>query len=246
MRLAAIGTSDVGRRRARNEDAYLLLPEAGLFAVADGLGGHASGEVASRVAIEAMGACFPGLPGDPTDRLREAFDEANRALRARGADDPRLAGMGTTLVAAFVPGSGPGAVAHAGDSRAYLFREGRLERLTEDHTLLQQFIRKARPSVAEIEAFPHRHVVVRALGMRETEDPEVRLVEIREGDLLLLCSDGLTGMVPDGEMERILREEGSDVLRANQRLLDAADAAGGEDNVTAVLVAVVELDPPGR
>jgi serine/threonine protein phosphatase PrpC len=245
MRLAATGTSDVGRRRGHNEDAFLVMPEAGLFAVADGLGGHASGEVASRAAVESLAARFGALAGGPADRLREAFRIANGAVHALGVADARLSGMGTTMVAAYLPEHGPVAVAHAGDSRAYLFRDGRLVRLTEDHSLLQDFIRNANPSPEEIDAFPHKNVVVRALGMRDTVEIDVGVFEVREGDLLLLCCDGLFGMVPDDRIAVILRQEGSDILRANQLLVDAADEAGGVDNVTSVLVEVVERGPPG-
>lgn len=242
MRLAATGTTDVGLRRTTNEDAFLLLPESGLFAVADGLGGHASGEVASRLAVDALRDAFGSRGGGPAERLRDAVLAANRAVHARSVADPRLSGMGTTLVAAWVPDRGPAAVAHAGDSRAYVHRDGRLARLTEDHTLLTEFIRKSSPSPADIEAFPHKHVVVRALGMRESVEVDVGLVELRERDLLLLCCDGLFGMVPDDRIESILREEGGDILRANQLLVDAAIDAGGEDNVTSILVEVVERD----
>jgi PPM family protein phosphatase len=240
MRLAATGTSDVGLRRTRNEDAFLLVPEAGLFAVADGLGGHASGEVASRLAVESLRDAFGRLEGAPAERLRGAVLEANRIVHARSAADPHLSGMGTTLVSAWFPERGPIAVAHVGDSRAYVFRDGRLVRLTEDHTLLAEFIREASPTDEEIAAYPNKHVVVRALGMRDTVEVDVSLVDVREGDLLLLCCDGLFGMVSDDQMAGILRQEGADILRANQVLVDAAIDAGGVDNVTAVLVEVVE------
>lgn len=240
MRLAAIGASDVGRKRRHNEDAFLVMPEAGLFAVADGLGGHASGEVASRMAVDELADRFPGLPGGPEQRLRTAFALANRAVHERSEADPLLSGMGTTLVAAHFADGGTLAVAHAGDSRAYLFRGGELRRLTEDHSLLQDFIRQSRPTPEEIEAFPHKNVIVRALGMRAAVEADVSLVELQQGDLVLLCCDGLFGMVPDGELAAILRVEGGEIQRANQCLVDAANRAGGVDNVTSVLVEVVE------
>lgn len=240
MRLAAIGASDVGLRRRHNEDAFLVMPEAGLFAVADGLGGHASGEVASRMAVEELAGRFAGLPGSPEERLRTAFGLANQAVHARSQVDPLLAGMGTTLVAAHFAEGGTLAVAHAGDSRAYLFRAGELRPLTEDHSLLQDFIRQSHPSPAEIEAYPHKNVIVRALGMRETVEADVSLLALQEGDLVLLCCDGLHGMVSDEEVAGILRGEGGDILRANQLLVDAANQAGGVDNVTSVLIEVVE------
>ncbi len=241
MRLAAIGASDVGLKRRHNEDAYLIMPEAGLFAVADGLGGHASGEVASRMAVEHLAACFGAIGGSPEERLRSAFQAANQAVFARGSADPHLSGMGTTLVAVHLADGGPLAVAHVGDSRAYLFREGRLSRLTEDHSLLQDFIRQSNPTPEEIEAYPHKNVIVRALGMKETVEADVGLVQVREGDLVLLCCDGLFGMLPDQQMAGILLEEGGEIRRANQLLVDAANQAGGSDNVTSVLVEIVEL-----
>jgi protein phosphatase len=240
MRLAAIGATDVGLKRRHNEDAFLIMPEAGLFAVADGLGGHASGEVASRMAVDHLAGCFGSLAGSPEERLRSAFRAANQSVFARSGADPHHSGMGTTLVAGHFVEGGALAVAHVGDSRAYLFREGRLTRLTEDHSLLQDFIRQSSPTPEEIDAFPHKNVIVRALGMRATVEVDVRLVEAREGDLLLLCCDGLFGMLPDEQMAEILRLEGSEILRANQLLVDAANAAGGADNVTSVLVEVVE------
>jgi protein phosphatase len=240
MRLAAIGASYVGRRRSHDEDAFLVMPEAGLFAVADGLGGHASGEVASRTAVDALASRLAGLRGTPDERLRAAFEHANEAVTGLARTDPELSGMGTTLVAALFSEEGPVAVAHVGDSRAYLFREGKLLRLTEDHSLLQDFIRQSHPTPEEIQAFPHKNVIVRALGMRETVEVDVALVDVREGDILLLCSDGLFGMVNDEEMAGILRREGTEILRANQQLVDAANEAGGADNVTSVLVEVVE------
>jgi protein phosphatase len=240
MRLAAIGASDVGRKRRHNEDAFLVMPEAGLFAVADGLGGHASGEVASRMAVDELANRFGGLEGAPGERLRAAFALANDAIHRRSQADAHLSGMGTTLVAAHLGDGGMLTVAHVGDSRAYLFRDGQLRGLTEDHSLLQDFIRQSRPTPEEIEAYPHKNVIVRAVGMRETVEVDVSTVEVQEGDLLLLCCDGLFGMLPDEEMAEILRLEGSEILRANQLLVDAANRAGGADNVTSVLVEVVE------
>ena len=245
MRLAAIGATDVGRKRSHNEDAFLVMPESGLFCVADGLGGHASGEVASRIAVDELAAYFRATDADPADgahedRIAEAMRRANQAILARARAEPELSGMGTTLVAGYFAEDGPLVVAHVGDSRAYLFRKGELRRLTEDHSLLQDFIRQSRPSAAEIDAFPHKNVIVRAVGMRDEVEVDLSRVDVREGDVLLLCCDGLFGMVSDEQMAEILREEGGEILRANQRLVDAANDAGGADNVTSVLVQVVE------
>ena len=246
MRLAAIGATDVGRKRNHNEDAFLVMPESGLFCVADGLGGHASGEVASRMAVDELAASFRAADGEPPgtrpeDRLTEAVRRANHSIHARGLAEAGRSGMGTTLVAGFFAEGGPLVVGHVGDSRAYLFRDGELRRLTEDHSLLQDFIRTSHPSLAEIDAFPHKNVIVRAVGMRAEVEVDVSRVDVREGDVLLLCCDGLFGMVPDEQMAGILREEGAEILRANQLLVDAAMEAGGADNVTSVLVQVAEL-----
>jgi protein phosphatase len=246
MRLASIGASDVGRKRVHNEDSFLVMPESGLFCVADGLGGHASGEVASRMAVEELAAHFRATDSEPADRahedrVAEAIRIANRSILARARSEPDLSGMGTTLVAGYFTEDGPLVVGHVGDSRAYLFRDGELRRLTEDHSLLQDFIRQSSPSAAEIDAFPHKSVIVRALGMRDDVAVDLSRVDVRERDVLLLCSDGLFGMLPDEQMAEILREEGGEILRANQLLVDAANEAGGSDNVTSVLVQVVEV-----
>ncbi len=252
MRLSHAGTSDVGRKRAHNEDAFLLLPEEQLYCVADGMGGHASGEVAARLAVEEMAEFFRTTgaddeatwpyPIDPArsydeNRLLTAVKVANLRIHERARTDERLHGMGTTLVAASVPPEGGGAlIAHVGDSRAYLFRGDALRQLTEDHSLLNDYRRSRQLTPEEIEAFPHKNVIVRALGM----DPEVEVDLVHQplepGDVLLLCSDGLTGMVPDARIAELLRGARGDARRASQALVDAANAAGGADNVTCVVV----------
>jgi protein phosphatase len=254
MRLTHAGTSDVGRKRTHNEDAYLLLPEESLFCVADGMGGHASGEVAARIAVEEMAEFFrmtgrddeatwpyamdPAL-GYDENRVLTGVKLANVRIFERAATDDRLRGMGTTLVAAFLPKGGSTLlVGHVGDSRAYLFRGGALRQLTEDHSLLNDFLKTRALTPAEIMAFPHKNVIVRALGMQETVDVDVVREDLRDGDLVLLCSDGLSGMVPDERMAELLRAHPRDLRRASQALVDAANDAGGNDNVTCVLVGV--------
>lgn len=255
MRLAAIGATDVGRRRDHNEDAFLVLQEEQLFCVADGMGGHACGEVASRIAVEEMAEFYrlTGRDEEATWPFREdrtrTYDEnrlavgirlANLRIHERARSDARLAGMGTTLVAAHFARDGRFLVGNVGDSRAYLFRDGALDQLTQDHSLLADYIRQANPSAAEIEAFPHKNVIVRALGMRETVEVDLVQQAAREGDLVLLCCDGLSGMVSDDGIADVLRSSRGDLRRANQALLDAANEAGGSDNITSVLVQVLE------
>jgi serine/threonine protein phosphatase PrpC len=252
MRLTYAGTSDVGRKRTHNEDAYLLLSEESLFCVADGMGGHASGEVAARIAVEEMAEFFrmTGRDDEATwpyklDPAR-AYDEnrlltgvklANLRIFERAATDPRLRGMGTTLVAASFPKGGRAAlVGHVGDSRAYLWRRGALRQLTEDHSLLNDYRKTRALTPEEIEAFPHKNVIVRALGMKDQVDVDLARLELEDGDVLLLCSDGLSGMVPDARAAEVLRANVGDLRLAAQVLVDEANAAGGIDNVTCVLV----------
>ncbi len=252
MRLSHAGTSDVGRKRTHNEDAYLLLPEESLFCVADGMGGHASGEVAARIAVEEMAEFFrtTGRDEEATwpykmdpsrgydeNRLLTGVKLSNLRIFERAASDDRLRGMGTTLVAASFPKGGNAAhIGHVGDSRAYLFRKGMLRQITEDHSLLNDYRKSRTLTPEEIEAFPHKNVIVRALGMREMVEVDLVREDLDDGDLLLLCSDGLSGMVPDDRIAEILRGYPRDLRGAGQALVDAANEGGGQDNVTCVLV----------
>jgi serine/threonine protein phosphatase PrpC len=252
MRLTHSGTTDVGRKRNHNEDAFLLLPEESLYCVADGMGGHASGEVASRIAVEEMSEFFrtTGRDDEATWPFKmdpaRAYDEnrlltgvklANVRIFERAATDPRLKGMGTTIVAAHVPKGGRTLlVGHVGDSRAYLFRKGALRQLTEDHSLLNDYRKSRALTAEEIAAFPHKNVIVRALGMKDTVEVDVVREELEDGDVVLLCSDGLSGMVPDARLAELVRANAGDLRHAGQALVDAANEAGGADNVTCVLV----------
>jgi PPM family protein phosphatase len=252
MRLSHAGLTDVGRKRPHNEDAHLLLPEEHLYCVADGMGGHASGEVAARLAVEEM-AEFYLLTGrdeeatwpykqDPArsydeNRLVTAVKLANLHIHERAQADERLRGMGTTLVAASLPKGGSTLlVGHVGDSRAYLFRGGAVRQLTEDHSLLNDYLRTKRLTPEEVESFPHKNVIVRALGMKPAVEVDLVREELRDGDVVLLCCDGLSGMVPDARIAEILRAAHGDLKLAARTLVDAANAAGGVDNITCVLV----------
>jgi protein phosphatase len=255
MRLSVAGATDVGLKRTHNEDAFLLLPEEHLYCVADGMGGHASGEVAARIAVEEMAEFFrlTGRDDEATwpfpmerghsydeNRLLAGIKVANLRIYERALSDERLRGMGTTLVCAYFPAGKPALIGHVGDSRAYLYRRGALRQLTEDHSLLNDLVRNRRLTPEEIAAFPHKNVIVRALGMRDTVQADLLQIEAESGDLLLLCCDGLSGMVPDARIAEILRAGRSDLRRANQSLIDAAKEAGGADNITSVLVQVQE------
>jgi len=255
VRLSHAGTTDVGRKRTHNEDAYLLLPEESLFCVADGMGGHASGEVAARIAVEEMAEFFrmTGRDEDATwpfkldpargydeNRLRTGVKLANLRIFERAATDQRLRGMGTTLVALSVPRAGEEVlVGHVGDSRAYVLHAGVLRQLTEDHSLLNDYKKSRALTPEEIQAFPHKNVIVRALGMREAVEVDVQRVPVEPGDVFVLCSDGLTGMVPDERIAEIVRGHPKDLRGGAQALVDAANEGGGQDNVTCVLVQVL-------
>jgi serine/threonine protein phosphatase PrpC len=254
MRITCAGTTDVGRKRTHNEDAFLLLAEESLFCVADGMGGHASGEVASRIAVEEMAEFFrmTGRDEEATwpykldpargydeNRLLTGVKLANLRIFERAATDARLRGMGTTIVATYLPRDGAAAlVAHVGDSRAYLWRRGALRQLTEDHSLLNDYRRTRALSPEEIQAFPHKNVIVRALGMKDIVEVDLMRVDVEDADVLLLCSDGLSGMVPDARIADVLRATAGDLRHAAQALVDEANASGGADNVTCLLVQV--------
>jgi protein phosphatase len=254
MRLSVAGTTDVGRKRTQNEDAFLLLPEEQLYCVADGMGGHASGEVASRIAVEELAEFFrltgrdeeatwpfredPARPHDE-NRLLTGVRLANLRVFERARSDERLRGMGTTLVcASFERGGASMVVAHVGDSRAYHFRQGALRQLTEDHSLLNDWLKARRLAPEEVERFPHKNVIVRALGMKETVEVDLVRQELRDGDAVLLCCDGFSGMVPDARLAELVRLHPGDPRSACQAMVDAANEAGGVDNVTCVLVQV--------
>ena len=238
MRITAAAATDIGRVREGNEDAYLN--DAPLFAVADGMGGHQGGEVASRLALETLEVLFKHGRGTLADQVREA----NRAVFERSGRDAAVAGMGTTLTAA-VAEAGRLRLAHVGDSRAYLLRDGRLRMLTEDHTLVQRMVERGEISEQEADVHPHRSVLTRALGTEPDVQIDEGVLDAQDGDRILLCSDGLTGMVADGQIERILRDaaEPRDAVR---ELVRAANTAGGVDNITVVVLDLLLEDSERR
>jgi PPM family protein phosphatase len=228
------GSTDAGRKRRRNEDAFVRDPP--LFAVADGMGGAQAGEVASRLAAAAFREFHEADELDPEERLVAIIQEANRRIFERARSDAEASGMGTTITAALVSGSGV-AVGHVGDSRAYRLREGRLEQLTEDHSLVADLVRSGRLTPEEADTHPQRSVITRALGTDREVDVDTFTVEAAPGDVFLLCSDGLTTMVDDEEVSQTVAS--ADTLdQAAKGLVKAANRAGGEDNITVVLFEV--------
>lgn len=226
--------TDPGVVRSANEDAHLVRPP--FFAVADGLGGHAAGNVASGIVISTITTLLDAHPPSADVDLRELLIVANARLRSRAAEDIALAGMGSTCTLAKIGGKLE--IAHVGDTRAYLLRDGSLQRLTTDHTLVAQLVSAGHVSAENARSELNRHVLMRALGT--AEDVEVDLVrhDLRTGDRLLLCSDGLTGMLRDAQLGDLLLEL-DDPQAAADGLVDAANLCGGEDNVTALVVDIV-------
>jgi PPM family protein phosphatase len=223
--------TDPGRRRRHNEDSYVCEPP--LFAVADGIGGAQAGELASSLAAEAVLDDSSDGHGDGRQRVDELIQKANRRVYERQSEDASLSGMGTTMTVALVDEDHVW-IGHVGDSRAYLVREGKLEQLTEDHSLVAELVRSGRLAPEEAETHPQRSVVTRALGTDPDVDVDTFSVDAKPGDLFMLCSDGLTSMVSDdGILEEIDKRRGD--LRATAKgLVRAANRGGGEDNITVV------------
>jgi serine/threonine protein phosphatase PrpC len=252
MQLKAYGLTHVGRQRQHNEDAFLVEDEAMLFLVADGMGGHAAGEIASRIAVDSISEFILHTKEDDgtwphaydehfrrsTNRLMAALRMANTRVLEAMRKDARLRGMGTTVVACMAEGDTV-SVAHVGDSRAYLIRDGQLSRITNDHSWVFEQVQAGMLTEAEAEKHPLRNVITRALGGALQVTPDASEIEARPGDVFLLCSDGLTGMVPESEIQRIVTSTNGDLEKACQALIDAANELGGLDNVTAVLVRTV-------
>ena len=241
-------------KRTHNEDDFVVRENDNLFVVADGMGGHASGEVASKMAIETLCDFFHATGADPEatwpykmdkargyeeNRLITSIKLANLRIFEAAQKDPDLRGMGTTLATTLVVDDGV-LIAHVGDSRVYRVRNRKLEQLTEDHSLLNDYIKMRRLSEEEIENFPHKNVIVRALGMKDSVKVDILLDKPQIGDTYLLCSDGLCGPATDPEIEEIINTH-QDLNTAATRLIEKANAAGGPDNITVVLTRVMGL-----
>ena len=225
-----------GRKRRHNEDAYVIEPP--LFAVADGMGGAKAGEVASGLAAAALKE--GGVDGpDAETRVTELIQEANRRVFRRAAEDHEAAGMGTTMTVALVDGERV-VFGHVGDSRAYLIRDGRIDQLTDDHSLVAELVRSGRLTPDEAETHPQRSVITRAVGTEADVDVDTFSIEPAPGDLFLICSDGLTDMVDDRAIFQAIEKHRGDLEEAAKALVSAANRSGGEDNITVVFFEVSE------
>jgi protein phosphatase len=242
---SAFGASDVGRRRSGNEDAFRVQESHGLLLVADGMGGHAAGEIASELAASTAedvltAALRAGAGGDALDEiLRATFYNVHDAISRCCTDDPGTRGMGTTLTACVLDAEGVCRVGHIGDSRLYLLRAGELRQVTTDHTWVQREIDAGKLSAADALTHPLSHIVTRVLSDDLSPEPDVLRLDVQPEDRLLVCSDGLYNMVPDPLLARLLSPD-APLAEVVGTLLDAANAAGGMDNVTAVVAQLRE------
>ena len=254
MKIAYHALTDVGRKRKGNEDAFHVNPDQNLFVVADGMGGHAAGEVASKIAVDSINEFVCMTSGDEEitwpfgldenmsydgNRLKTAIRYANNKVLAATKESAEYEGMATTVVSVLIDGATAN-LAHVGDSRIYLFRAGTLTQLTSDHSWVNEQLQAGMLTAEQARAHPLRNVVTRALGGRPDLDVEMQIHEALAGDLVLLCSDGLTTMVTDAEIARLLDEGASDVEKSAKALVDEANKNGGEDNISVVLLKFVQ------
>jgi PPM family protein phosphatase len=236
MTLRTAHLTHPGRKRRHNEDSYVHEPP--LFAIADGMGGAKAGEVASGLAVDAL-RVRPDVSGDGESYVVELIQEANRRVYERAHEDAAASGMGTTMTVALVDAENSRVTfGHVGDSRAYRVRDDQLEQLTDDHSLVGELIRSGKLTREEAEVHPQRSVITRALGTDPSVDVDTFVVDTEPGDIFLLCSDGLSGMVSDGAILEIVRGNRRNLPEAAKALVSAANRGGGDDNITVVVFAV--------
>lgn len=260
MEYTAVARTDVGRKRSGNEDSFCLAQELGLFVVADGMGGHAAGEVASRLAVETIlewmrkyargeSRTLVGPPvtsgSEQANWLLSSIRLANRMIFDAAQGGAEYAGMGTTLVAALAMGPRV-ALAHVGDSRIYRVRDERIVQLSRDHSLIQQQLEHGMISAEEAHDSQYRHLITRALGLKESVEVDLDEQDVLAGDRLLLCSDGLSDLLEDEEMLAAILEHSDDLEKTCQALVDRANYKGGDDNITVLLIQAREGGRAGR
>lgn len=250
MRIVSCGMTDVGLKRGHNEDNYLINEELNLFVVADGMGGHAGGEYASAIAVNTVEEIVDSLKSEPSDteatdpvesmrqRLSHAIRLAGRRIYEKAKEQPEYHGMGTTAVVLLVDSSNA-YVAHVGDSRLYMMREGKIEQVTEDHSLIAEKIRHGLLTPEEARNHRMRNVITRSLGYQEDVEVDLQVKAVRKGDQFLLCSDGLSSHVAPDELLETLGKHGPQ--EAARHLISLACERGGEDNITTVIARVEDL-----
>jgi PPM family protein phosphatase len=239
--VAYAGATDLGLVRRCNEDNFLIVPETGMFAVADGLGGLAAGDVASRTALAHLHDLCATLHAfnegeDTSPRLGAMLAAVNKRTYEHRISLGK--NMATTLALVQLSGSGAALAAHVGDSRIYRWHGDELTRITSDHSLVNELYQQGTLTASQAAQSPQRHVITRAVGAEPTVVPTIKAITVEPGDCLLLCTDGLTGMVPDVEIAQCLRTRQADIGRIVEQLVDLANKAGGHDNITVVLLAI--------
>lgn len=246
MRWKYAGRTDVGKVRQGNEDALFADEERGVFIVADGMGGHVAGEVASQIVTETVGpgvchARSEGLAGEDLEgRALELIEYANRAILQRADSEPEKRGMGTTLTLLILTSQSEYLLQQIGDSRGYLMRDGTLSQVTRDHTVVQQQVDRGALTPEQARDHPLSHILTRALGTDMRVEADAFTGKAEPGDIFLLCSDGLSGMLTDAQIARILSQPTDDLQGLADELVTAANEAGGFDNVTALVVKIEE------
>ncbi|HEX5033429.1 MAG TPA: Stp1/IreP family PP2C-type Ser/Thr phosphatase [bacterium] len=253
MKIESYGISNVGMKRNQNEDSYLINDEMGLYMVADGMGGHLGGEYASKLAVSTVEDVLRNLrfdpdatqirgvneeDSDPGNQLSHAIREAGRRIHDQALFDENLRGMGTTAVAVLFQ-SPHLYIANVGDSRAYLVRNGKIEQVTEDHSLVSEQVKAGMISASDARGHKLKNIITRSVGYQEEVDCDVVRREAKHGDKLLLCSDGLSNLVEDSEIEQII--EKYDLHEACEKLVNSANSRGGDDNITVVILQVDDI-----
>jgi serine/threonine protein phosphatase PrpC len=250
MRITSCGMTDVGIKRTNNEDNYLINDELNLFVVCDGMGGHVGGEFASAIAVNTVEEVLTSIEFQPDgdgdnnpvelarEKLRSAIRLAGQRIYQKAEEEPEYKGMGTTCLALLIDG-GNGFLAHVGDSRGYLVREGRIEQLTEDHSLVNEKIRAGLITPEEAKTHKLKNIITRSLGFMEEVEIDIQVQAVRRGDLFVLCSDGMSNLVEAGEIGEHVLDYG--LQEASRRLIQLACDRGGDDNTTVVLIRVDEV-----
>ena len=257
MRINSCGITDIGRKRQRNEDSYLVNDKLGLYVVADGMGGHAGGEFASKIAVSTVEEILKGndrkksnVPDDTyldkgdekedyatQDKLKDAITRAGSLIVKRAVEEPELRGMGTTATVMLVLGE-KAYIAHVGDSRAYCVRNGQIIQITEDHSLVHEQLKSGLITEEEARTHQLKNIITRSVGVQEEVEVDTVVWKIEVGDTYLLCSDGLSNMVSDEEMQDFIHDEEPE--KAAQKLVDQANHRGGDDNITLIILNVAE------
>lgn len=244
-RVSAFGLSDIGLVRQNNEDYWAAMPELGFYALADGMGGHRAGEIASKLAIDTLCETIESALGEESDELsfeeahgvmQLAIEHTNRTVYERGQSNEDFRGMGTTLCCLLFHRKGL-IYAHVGDSRIYRLRKGKLEQMTRDHSLLREMIELGQLSERQADEFVYKNIITRAVGTESEIDPSVHMADLQNHDIYLMCSDGLSDMLTVSEMEKILNKYKT-IEEAGTKLVKTAKENGGYDNVTLVLMQV--------